>query len=275
MLKFLLPIALIIVGVGCGTATTKEDNQTPQADTSEIALIDSIMESLPGENVSHTIEIKSEDGLMISGKVFEADKDYPWILLCHQAGYNLHEYDEIAPKLNEMGFNCIAIDQRSGGELKGFSNRTFDRATQKGLPTEYVDAEQDIIASLNFMANLYQQPIILWGSSYSSALALHIALENENVKAVISFSPGDYFGSKKPLLKTVVPELNVPFFITASKSEGEEMDFFSEDMIFDETHVHFIPEKEGKHGSKALWEEHEDNEEYWNAINDFLLSFKG
>ena len=37
------------------------------------------------------------------------------ILLFHQAGTNRGEYEPIAPRLNAVGFDTLAIDQRSGG----------------------------------------------------------------------------------------------------------------------------------------------------------------
>jgi hypothetical protein len=43
-------------------------------------------------------------------------KSQPYILLSHQAGSNRAEYAPIAPRLVKPGFNCLAIDQRSGGE---------------------------------------------------------------------------------------------------------------------------------------------------------------
>ena len=46
----------------------------------------------------------------------------PVLVLFHQAGWSRGEYREIAPKLNELGYICLAIDQRSGKGVNGVAN---------------------------------------------------------------------------------------------------------------------------------------------------------
>lgn len=124
------------------------------------------------------IEFDSLDGLKITADLYIAasDKTQPFIVLCHQAGWSRGEYREIAPKLNEMGFNCIAIDQRSGKAVNGVTNDTAARAKAAGKGGAYVDAEQDIIAAAKYAKdNLAEGELLLWGSSYSAALVLRIA----------------------------------------------------------------------------------------------------
>lgn len=218
------------------------------------------------------MEFKSLDGLLVSGNLYEIDKNKPIILLCHQAGYNKQEYADIAPKLNEMGYNCLAIDQRSGGDFAGKPNETFQRAKEKGLPTEYIDAQQDISAAIDLLYKKYNKKIIIWGSSYSSSLVLFESLQNKNVKASISFSPGDYFGDKKPSLSTVFSKVETPFFITSSKQEAATLSALVDKKLLKENQIQFIPESDGFHGSKALWSGQRVAEEYWTAIEAFLTS---
>ena len=96
-------------------------------------------------NAQEKITFKALDGVIITADVYMAGDDKPMILLCHQAGYSRGEYKEIAPELNKMGYNCIAIDQRSGDEVNGVKNETARDALSKGLGTDYLDAEKDII----------------------------------------------------------------------------------------------------------------------------------
>ncbi|NOQ72741.1 MAG: hypothetical protein GQ574_12095 [Crocinitomix sp.] len=262
--------ALIILSLlifSCGNDTVVEDITT---DTTPVDTTQTHIE--PEEEYPLAVEFASLDGLNITGTIYKIDETSPSILLCHQAGYNMHEYDEIAPKLNDLGFNCIAIDQRSGGILNEFSNQTADRAIEQSLPVQYVDAEQDIEAAINFTYGYFKQPVILWGSSYSSALALHIAANNENVKAVVSFSPGDYFGDAKPLLKTTMQNVSLPYFITSSKEEAAAITDFLSGRRPTGNQIQFIPEAAGVHGSRALWETNPSHLEYWTAIEDFLLN---
>lgn len=216
------------------------------------------------------ITFPSLDSLPVTANLYAGDSASPVIVLCHQARYNKFEYARIAEKLNQKGFTCLAIDQRSGGPMVEENNETALKAIAAGKPVDYLDAEQDIIAAVNFASEKYNKKVILWGSSYSSTLALHIALENKNVAAVISFSPGDYFIDEKGSLRDKLKNLEKPMFVTSSKEEAAETGKMLENVKMSTTKVHFIPRSAGAHGSRALWETDENNKEYWTAINSFL-----
>jgi alpha-beta hydrolase superfamily lysophospholipase len=220
------------------------------------------------------ISFPSVDGLPISANLYNNNKRFPVILLCHQARYNKAEYDEIAINLYKKGFNLIAIDQRSGGTLSGKENETFVQATKLGKPTNYLDAEQDIHAAIDFAYKKYNKKIILWGSSYSSTLALYFANANDKIKAVIAFSPGDYFGEQKKSLKEELSNFCKPMFVTSSSEEAPELKKLLTNIAWNKSQVQFIPKEKGKHGSKALWKDNPDNEEYWIALNVFLEKLK-
>ncbi|MBO3699691.1 alpha/beta hydrolase [Roseivirga sp. E12] len=220
------------------------------------------------------VGFKANDGLEIDANLYDVGSDRPVILLCHQAGYNKYEYADIAPKLNEMGFNVMALDQRSGGSFGGQNNATFERAKADGLETGFLDAEQDIQAAVDFLYEKYGREVILWGSSYSSSLALFIGDKSDKVSAIISFSPGDYFGERKPSLSTVFKSLRKPFLVTSSKEEAEVLAGLVDAGKLSNAQSQFVPKGDGYHGSRALWEGQEGGEEYWNAINAFLRNLK-
>jgi len=112
MKNFYAILILSIFVISCGGPEPLEDDvdQTVVPDTTK-------NENEAQAYGSTFVEFPSVDGLIISGTIYQIDDTSPSILLCHQAGFNMHEYDEIAPKLNALGFNCIAVDQRSGGIL--------------------------------------------------------------------------------------------------------------------------------------------------------------
>ena len=62
------------------------------------------------------------------------------------------------------------------------------------LSRQYRDAEQDIIASIDYLQKLVKKSIIIWGSSYSAALVLKVGNKNDKVSAIISFSPSGILG---------------------------------------------------------------------------------
>ncbi|MDO1501915.1 alpha/beta hydrolase [Winogradskyella maritima] len=216
------------------------------------------------------IEFKTSDGLLVNGNLYEVGEDKPVILLCHQAGYNRVEYADIAPKLNEMGYNCLAIDQRSGGNFADKPNVSAESAKEKGLPNEMIDARADIKAAIDFLHKRYKQKVIVWGSSYSSSLALLEGVSNDKVKAIIAFSPGDYFGDAAPSLSTAFSKADKPFLVTSSKEEASALTTLMGTIKSNENQSQFIPESSGFHGSKALWTGQKGAEEYWNAVTAFL-----
>lgn len=216
----------------------------------------------------------SLDGLPITALLYKKNNHAPVIVLCHQARFNKFEYVKIAQTLNEKGFTCLAIDQRSGSAMVEEFNETALKAKELGRPTGFLDAEQDIQAAVNFASTRYDKKIILWGSSYSSTLALYLAIENKNIAAVVAFSPGDYFDKEKGSLKEKLKNLNKPVFITSSKDESTDITNLLEYLPINDTKTQFIPQSIGEHGSKALWKTDENNEEYWIAINHFLEKIK-
>jgi len=146
----------------------------------------------------------SADGLEISADSYAPNAPgSPLIVLFHQAGFSRGEYVQIAPKLNQLGFNAIAIDQRAGRAANGIANETAARAREAGLDTRYTDALQDMLAALDYAHQRFPTAKVLaWGSSYSAALVLKLAGDQPNlVDAVLAFSPGEYFkidGNKIP-----------------------------------------------------------------------------
>jgi len=259
-MKNIILILTIVVFVSCNNNQTIDKEQLESKDRSLNTT----------QNFPEKIQFFSLDSLPITANLYHLNDSAPVIVLCHQARFNKFEYDDIAPKLYKMGFNCLAIDQRSGGPISSFKNETYLRALEKGKPTDYIDAEQDMVAAIDFASKKYHQPVILWGSSYSSTLALYIGSENSNVEAVIAFSPGNYLADKKGSLIEIMKDFDKPFFITSSKPEAEEVKELLAERKLSANQIQFIPEGNGHHGSRALWETQEGAEEYWNALNIFL-----
>ena len=216
------------------------------------------------------VEFVAKDGLLISGNLYEIGLDKPVILLCHQAGLNRIEYMDIAPRLNELGYNCLAIDQRSGGDFAGKPNNTVQRAANKGMKPSMLDARQDITGAIDYLNKKYKTRVIVWGSSYSSSLAMLEGVSNKKVKAIIAFSPGDYFGKNAPSLSAVFQKIDKPFFVTSSKEEAKILKTLIGNNPLKKNQIQFVPKLEGFHGSRALWTGQKGAEEYWNAVVTFL-----
>jgi len=219
------------------------------------------------------ITFPSKDNLLITADHYQIQPNAPYILLFHQARSSRGEYNETAVKLNKLGFNCIAIDLRSGEEINGIKNETYILAANQSYSTRYLDSEQDMKAAIDYTFELTKKPSILFGSSYSASLVLKQGNKNPKVKAIIAFSPGEFFEDKM-ILKDEIKGLDKPVFITSSKEESGAVTKIIED-IKNPNLFHFTPQAKGDHGSKALWNTSKDHREYWLALIDFLNKVKG
>ena len=220
------------------------------------------------------VEFYAPDSLKISALLYQIDDSSPFILLCHQARFNKFEYAGIAERLNNMGFNCMAIDQRSGGPIGNQQNLTSLRALKLGKSINYLDAEQDIRAAIRYANTKFNTKVILWGSSYSSTLALYLAAEMDEVSSVLAFSPGNYFADTKGSLIDVLSKFDKPLFLTSSKQEAKSVGQLLSKHKLVENQVQFIPKGNGHHGSRVLWINQIDGEEYWLAVALFLKQLK-
>ncbi len=217
-----------------------------------------------------TVEFTAADGLSVTADLYEKNGSKKFILLFHQAGWSRGEYKETAPQLNELGYNCLAIDQRSGGSVNGVTNETKARAKKEGKGTEFKDAFKDIEAAVAYVKKTYKpDQVIIWGSSYSSSLVLKYAGDYpKNIDAVLSFSPGEYFGEKNFIGKSAV-NITIPSFITSAKNEKDSW-WKIHQAIPSASKSYFLPTTGGNHGSRALWSKFKDSNDYWTAVKSFL-----
>lgn len=226
-------------------------------------------------NAQQKITFLAPDAVQITADEYITQpKESPIIILFHQAGWSRGEYLEIAPKLNKLGYNCIAIDQRSGEKIKGINNQTFLDAKSKNKGTTFIDAEIDMNAAIDYVKKTYPKAAktIVWGSSYSAALALKIAGERNDIDAVMAFAPGEYFkrfGKPEDYITQQAQHIQIPVFITSAKAEKENWWNIFEKIPSKNKH-YFLPETDGQHGSRALWEKFPDNKAYWEAVTNFL-----
>lgn len=268
MRRFVFSLCLIsFLGLLASTVTAQSDSSQATIDKKPVSF--------------KKLSFKSDDEIAITADLYMAhqDKKTPFIVLCHQAGWSRGEYLEIAPKLNALGFNCLAIDQRSGGEVNGVSNETARKAAAVAAkPVQFPDAEQDMVAAISYAKTNYAQgKLILWGSSYSAGLALRIAGEHpDKIDGVLAFAPGEYFersGKSRNWVQQSARKIGDPVFITSAKNEFKKWRSISEAVPAGLLHT-FLPKTKGNHGSRALWEKFSDNKSYWVAVKAFLKQIK-
>jgi len=217
--------------------------------------------------------VQAADGVVVYGDLYDGPQGSkgPVVLLFHQAGSSAAEYEPIAPRLVAEGFSCLAIDQRSGGEMFG-RNRTVDENSFK-TPQLYEAAYPDMLAALDWAVQKGYGPIVVWGSSYSASLCFRLAAERDEVAAIVAFSPGEYF-DEKGMVGEWASKVNVPVFVASSPGEVEKASGIFE-RVTAEGSSQFVPEA-GIHGSSMLRSDKNPAgaEEAWRAVLSFLRRFR-
>ena len=215
-----------------------------------------------------TLETKSKDGLPLTADIYPGSSAAAtMILLFHQAGSNRGEYSSIAPRLNELGFHALAIDQRAGAARWGHDNLTVAKLGRSG---SYLDALPDLEAALAWKKSSdYAGKTVVWGSSYSAALVFLLAAGQPGIDAILSFSPGEYLGSKKDEVRRAAAEVAQPVMVLAPDGERDQAEsVFGAVPAKDKTLV--IPEK-AVHGSSMLDPDRNPGAEaIWPEVEAFL-----
>ncbi|MFT5507245.1 MAG: dienelactone hydrolase [Hyphomicrobiaceae bacterium] len=220
------------------------------------------------------LTLKASDGLSISADVYRVSKaaDAPWIVLAHQAGSSRGEYREIAPRLNQLGFNAVAVDQRSGKAFGGVRNGTAQRAATRGLRRSYSSAVPDIEAAMVWARKQTSGRVVLWGSSYSAALAIWMAGNKpELADGVVAMSPGEYIRGRS--ISKAAAKIKVPVLITSPASERRKWRGIFK-AIHGDRKIGFAPSSGGRHGSSALIaSRNKSADAYWKVVETFLAKY--
>ena len=227
-----------------------------------------VAQSPKSETASGPVTLKAEDGITVYGRLHKTEHPKALILLFHQAGSSKDEYATIAPRLAEAGYSSLAIDQRSGGGMYG----TNETAKAFGRDVRYREARPDLQAALDW-AQQQKLPIVLWGSSYSSALIFPLAADDpQGIVALLAFSPGDYFDGDPPV-RDAAAKLTVPAFVasTNSKEETDYADPIMAALPKNPANVRFAPDH-AVHGSSMLIAKRnpEGADEAWRPVLAFL-----
>lgn len=205
--------------------------------------------------------LRAADGVEIGADFLTASaKRRGVILLFHQAGANRGEYDTIAPRLNRLGFDTLAIDQRSGGNAFGHRNETAGRL---GHEFGFAAALPDLEAALASA----KAPVLVWGSSYSAALVFVLAARHPNaIAALLAFSPGEYIDGIS--IRAAAAKVTSPVFVTSASNEQEETTAADILKTCPAGLKRQYKSKAGTHGSSTLRQVH--SEDVWQAVERFL-----
>lgn len=222
---------------------------------------------------SKEVNFVTADSVQIIADLYESNKTAPTILLFHQGGSNARaEYGTIIPRLMEKGYNIIAVDQRRGGQRYGSYNRTIARMPESNF--SYCDAYADLDGALDFLIQSgFSGSKILWGSSYSAALAIKLANNrHETVDAVLAFSPASGGPMEGCRPDEYFETLQVPLLLLRPKREMEIPSAQAQfELARENNHQVYIAEN-GVHGSSMLVAKRVKAEvaENWQIVESFI-----
>ncbi|MBX7183043.1 MAG: dienelactone hydrolase family protein [Bacteroidia bacterium] len=218
------------------------------------------------------VSFNAADQMQITADEYLVDKNAPYIILFHQARSSRGEFREIAPRFNKLGYNCLAVDLRSGNEGAGVTNETAMKAQNFGKSAEYLDALQDVIAAIGYAQAKSRKNVILLGSSFSASLALIAGKDDPRVKAVMAFSPGEYFDIQLNVQKNITGFAKPVFAACAADEEPYVRTLMSG--VISAKKIIFAPSLGGKHGAKSLISANKNHNDYWLNIINFLKNIK-
>ena len=216
------------------------------------------------------VSFRAADGVEVFADLYLSGeaKSGPLILLFHQAGSNAGEYEPIAPRLVDLGFSCLAVDQRSGGRRWDRNNRTVLRL---GRSEDFAAAYTDLETALMWARRQgWTGPVLAWGSSYSAALVFRLASEYPEVSAVLSFSPGEYLGEGTPV-RNWASKVSVPVYATSAGGREVTATRSIVDAVASPHKSQYVA-RVGVHGSSTLRADRNPGgyEENWRAVTAFL-----
>lgn len=155
--------------------------------------------------MSERITLKTEDGVTLAGDYYAAPGDRG-ILLLHMMPVDRISWVAFAQKLQNAGFQALAIDLRGHGESEGgpAGYKTFSDAEHQG-------SRADLAAGAAFLKEKGVEELHLGGASIGANLALEYLLAHPEVQSAVLLSPGlEYRGiATRGLVSRVRPEQGV------------------------------------------------------------------
>jgi acetyl esterase/lipase len=234
--------------------------------------------ALPAVSQSASTEVTfvAADGVAVFADWYQppgpSDRDGAIIILFHQAGGDARgEYSLIVPRLLDAGYQVLAVDQRSGGDRFGGVNRTVAELDRE---YGYCEAYPDLEAALAWaIESLQADRVAVWGSSYSAALVIRLAVNHpESVDAVLAFSPasGEPMEGCRP--DEVLRHLTTPAMALRPDREMEIESVAAQALDLERNGVVVVVSEGGVHGSSMLDPVRASGgvEATWQAVLEFL-----
>ena len=170
----IVPLILSIVAVACGGPSPEKAALTKD------------------------VVLRTLDGVSLGATLYPINQpNPPGLVLIHMLGSNRGAWKSFASRAQAGGYLCVAIDLRGHGDSQ---NARGTRISYKDFTTQdWLAALDDVETAKQALLKEGANPknIAVIGASIGANLALHYAVENSDVPAIVMISPGlDYKGVK-------------------------------------------------------------------------------
>lgn len=227
--------------------------------------------------MTEKIFLKTADGVKIAADLYPVaeqarygtgfvKKPIGWLILSHMMPATKESYENLAVKLQNIGYESIAIDLRGHGESDGGPEGFFEFSN-----TDHQKSIFDLEAAVDYLINERKaapEKISFIGASIGANLSLQYITEHPGFQIAILLSPGlNYRGIKtEPIVKNIKPKQNV-FFVSADDDgpNAEENKILYE-LTPDTTDKKIQIYETGGHGTDIL----KNQPELYNLIIKFL-----
>jgi len=228
---------------------------------------------VPCKNIvaQKTIFFIAADGVEVAADIYLKDKDQPFIILLHDGGYSRGEYVNLAGRLLNLNYNCLAVDLRYGAKSNGIKNITAENAGVKDKNLHDYHAIKDVEAAIDYIYRTYHKQVILFGAGPGASLALAAASGNFKVNGVVALSPGEYFMPYKNV-KNQLQHLEIPILVAGTQTDKPYIMQFVENVPAKMVHTCFVDKNGSGIGNRVFAKSHPTHDKYWFEL---LLYFKG
>lgn len=198
---------------------------------------------------SEVVKLKTKDGVKIVGDYYPALGSNVGVLMLHMMPADRKSYSVFAEKIQEAGWQGLAIDFRGHGESQG-GPAGYQLYKDEDHQKSILDAE----AGAEFLKSKGAKEIYLAGASIGANLSLQYLAEHPEAQAAVLLSPGlNYRGIKMDELAKKVYHTKA-VFLTAAQDDDYSYETVQE--LFD-----MLPKGVGReiklfdsggHGTKLL-----------------------
>jgi dienelactone hydrolase len=216
-----------------------------------------------------TIQFAAPDKTILTADYYKLGDASPFVIMLHEEESSRGEFGEIAPRIRKLGYSCLAVDLRYGNKFDYVKNESSELFKSTGHTAKPYDARMDIVAAINYAYNLSHKPVVLLVSSFSASLCLLEGKKNPKVKAVICFSPGEFFAPTIAVNDSLAG-YNKLVFLASTSDESKYLNELAKSIPSVSKTVFSPTSGKGLHGAKCLNKACSTSNEYWLALSLFF-----